>query len=45
MARIIKYLAYIAALLIVVVAVYALLFDLPAPQTAIETPVETNLSQ
>ena len=43
MGRLLKYLAILAILLTLVVAAYALLFDLPAPQRNMTTPVEINL--
>ena len=43
--RILKYLLYLVVLLVVVVAAYALVFDLPAPENDVVVPVEINLSQ
>lgn len=45
MGRLIKYLFYLAILLIVVIAAYALFFDLPAPQSEVVVPVDTNLTR
>ena len=40
----IRYLFYLAILCIVIVAGYALFFDLPAPQSEVTIPIETDLS-
>lgn len=43
--RLLKYLAVLAVLVALVVAGYAVLFELPAPQRDITTPVDINLGQ
>lgn len=43
MARLIKYLIYVVIFCGIVVAGYALVFDLPAPQTEISVPVNIDI--
>lgn len=45
MGRLLKYLTVLVALAVVVVAVYALLFDLPSPYRDISQPVDLSEDQ
>lgn len=45
MGTVFRYLFYLIVLCAIVVAAYALFFDLPAPQNEIVKPVETELSK
>lgn len=40
-----RYLFYLVVLCAIVVAAYALFFDLPAPQSQVIKPVETEISK
>jgi hypothetical protein len=44
MGRLIKYVIYLIVLCAIGIAGYALIFDLPAPQSEIVKPVETSLN-
>ena len=43
MGRLLKYLVYLLVICVIILAVYALVFDLPAPQTDVVVPVEVSL--
>jgi len=45
MGRLLKYLLILVVILIAIVAVYAFLFELPAPERDVVTPVEIEIGQ
>ena len=45
MGRLLKYLFFLVVIALIIVAAYALLFDLPAPEREIVTPVELENNQ